>query len=738
MSEPDPPSSGGGGTFFSRDELLSGLSPERRATTLLFAIESRTAQIVARARRVLLTAVTERSVADQERAFLAAMAGGRATGPALSVQDLDRYAPRWADLVPDEPQLRAALARLLLTKYKVPTGARRLRAALGIDGPAVVAAYERLYRARPQEAFTVRLPSVERLRWLRSRLSDRLERMPPFWIAFALTLTETVGGGILALPIALAGFGPIGALALLIVFGLVNILTVAALCEAITRNGHMRYGTAYFGRLVSDFLGRPGLIALSLALTPFLAVVLLMGLIGFGDVLAGATGLHPALLAGGLFVITMGVLYRGSLDATIASAIVIGSINLVLLGVIALVTMASAGARPAPPAPSAAVDAATLALAFGVLLSAYFGHLSAGNAAKVVLVRDPSGRALLWGSVLAMVGVIVVYGVVVVAIFSALDERVLVGHAGTVITPLAEVVGPIILVLGAVYASLALGLGSLYAALGLLNLSSEALDPLMARLRGGDRAVLGSPPARFLLRAAPAIVVFAVVEVLLLTGTASFSGPLAVIGTLAVPVLIGVFPMLMVAAARRRGDRLPRSVIGLVGRAPVVAAVWLLYVLGIAAHVVIWRQPIDQLLAVAATVGAVVVTLLILRRGALRPGASLEVRYEPDRDDRPEVGLVVRGRPVDVSSRFESPSEMRVDLPPGLDVPNLRLWVHRVLADDVSEGLPVAAWVESNGRETPVVLGSDGEATVALGGTPATVLLSGLPAPGETVARPRP
>ena len=91
-----------------------------------------------------------------------------------------------------------------------------------------------------------------------SQRSRRLESLPPFWLAFTLTLTETVGGGVLALPIALAGFGPVGATMLLVVFGLLNVLTIAALVESITRDGQMRYGNAFLGHLISDYLGRPG------------------------------------------------------------------------------------------------------------------------------------------------------------------------------------------------------------------------------------------------------------------------------------------------------------------------------------------------------------------------------------------------------------------------------------------------------------------------------------------------
>ena len=56
--------------------------------------------------------------------------------------------------------------------------------------------------------FGEQLRLSERLRWRWSRLASQLEHLPPFWTAFALVLTETVGAGILAMPIALAGVGP--------------------------------------------------------------------------------------------------------------------------------------------------------------------------------------------------------------------------------------------------------------------------------------------------------------------------------------------------------------------------------------------------------------------------------------------------------------------------------------------------------------------------------------------------
>ncbi len=58
--------------FFSREELLGGL-PARRASTLLFAIESRAAQLAVQSRQAAAGYVTEVTAAEQERAFLSAI-----------------------------------------------------------------------------------------------------------------------------------------------------------------------------------------------------------------------------------------------------------------------------------------------------------------------------------------------------------------------------------------------------------------------------------------------------------------------------------------------------------------------------------------------------------------------------------------------------------------------------------------------------------------------------------------
>ena len=317
--------------ILSRDEVLGGL-PARRAATVLHAIRARTAATAARSRRPLGGYVGEHGAAQRESEFLAALASGRDPRAKPAAWDLERYAHDWAALVPAQPALRAAIAeRLGAEERLIADRAPRLRAALGLDVPATQAAYERATGSPLESIFVTQPGLAERLRWQKSRLAERLERLPPFWIAFVLTLTECVGAGILALPVAMAGIGPLGAAILIAVFGAVNVLTVAALVESITRTGAMRYGSAYFGRLVGEHFGPSGVVLLGVAVFALNAAMLMVALIGFGAVLSSLIGLPLWLWAAVLCAVDLFLLARGRLDGTIASAVVVGAVNIVLI-----------------------------------------------------------------------------------------------------------------------------------------------------------------------------------------------------------------------------------------------------------------------------------------------------------------------------------------------------------------------------------------------------------------------
>ncbi len=160
-------------------------------------------------------------------------------------------------------------------------------------------------------------------------------------------------------------------------------------------------------------------------------------MIGFGTTLGSATGLSPALFAGILFAVVLVFLRRDTINATVASALLIGAVNITLIVAISILALAHLDtANLVVPAGLGLSDlSAAGGLIFGVVLVSYFGHTSAGNAAKVVLQRDPSGRALLRGNILAMVTVIGLYCLAVLAIGGAVPADQLIGYEGTALTP---------------------------------------------------------------------------------------------------------------------------------------------------------------------------------------------------------------------------------------------------------------------------------------------------------------
>src|SRR3712207_3270977 len=133
------------------------------------------------------------------------------------------------------------------------------------------------------------------MRWAWAGLAKWLENLPPFWTAYALTLTETVGATVLALPIAVAGIGPLAGVAILVVLGVLNVLTIACISEAVSRSGTIRYGSAFIGRVVNDYLGRAGSLVLTLGLFTLCFLSLQAYYIGFATTLQSATA-APALV----------------------------------------------------------------------------------------------------------------------------------------------------------------------------------------------------------------------------------------------------------------------------------------------------------------------------------------------------------------------------------------------------------------------------------------------------------
>jgi amino acid permease/predicted transcriptional regulator len=466
--------------FPDREELLAGL-PTRRADALLFLIESRTAHLVARSRRAMEQFVSDADQDERDLAFFEAFSQGLDPPLVPTIQDLERHSEQWAPLVAERPQVRAALAHRLGRKYRFTyQDAPGIRRALGLDDPQVRRAYRRLYRQPLEEVFAARVPRTDRLRWAWAAVGARLERLSPFWTAYSLTLTETVGATILALPIALASIGPLPGVALLVLLGLVNIVTIACMAEAVTRSGTTRYGSAYLGRLVGDYLGTTGSLILSVSLFVLCLLVLPVFYLGVSTTLEAATSVWAPAWVGVLFIVGLYYVRRTSLNATVASALVVGVANIVLLVVLAILALTHVQVDNllhvnVPLLSGRPFEPSVLRLIFGVVLAAYFGHTSVSLCGRLVLRRDPSGRALMRGCTAAQATAILLYCLFVLAVNGAIAPRILAAESGTALAPLTTELGPLAAVLGSLFVVLGMGMGTVHFSLALSSLTREWL-----------------------------------------------------------------------------------------------------------------------------------------------------------------------------------------------------------------------------------------------------------------------
>jgi amino acid permease len=478
MARGDPPSPPD--SPFTREEALGGL-PVRRAQALLFLIESLSARAAARARRAMELYPIEAEVQNPELDFLESFSAGLQPARRLRIQDIERHAGDWAPQIPADPRLRAATAHLLGAKYRFGYEAvPGIRAALGLDRDVVKRAHQRLRGAPLETIYEARTTPLDRARWALGAVTRWVESLPPFWTAYSLTLTETVGAGILALPIAVALVGPLPAVVFMVVLGGASMLTLAYMGEAIGRSGVMRSGNAFYGRLVADYLGGSGTVIATSALALFALLVLVVYYVGVSAVLSLATGVTPGVWPVVLAAVGLYLISRKTLGATVASALLVGLVNLVLILAISglalihvrmdnllYMNVPLVGGRPFQPT--------VVALIIGAVLSAFLGHVSICQVAGVVLRRDETARSLIWGSVAAQATALILYVIWVLAVGGAVGAQVLAGQKGTSLEPLAAVAGPSVTVLGLVYAVLSMGLGSIYVSMALLNLVRERL-----------------------------------------------------------------------------------------------------------------------------------------------------------------------------------------------------------------------------------------------------------------------
>ena len=269
--------------------------------------------------------------------------------------------------------------------------------------------------------------------------------------------------------------------------GLVNVLTVSLMAESVARSGPMRYRNAFLGRLVDGYLGSRGALGLTVLLVTTGFIELPLYYVGLGATLEDVTSLPAAVWVAALFLVTLFFLRRGSLDATVGAALVIGMLNVVLLISLAGIAFGHVDVSnllqaDVPLTGGRPFDAAAVALVFGVALDAFFGHTAAVLCGSLVLDRDPGGRSISRGCAAATATSIVIFCVCVLAFNGAVGADDLTGVTGTVIGPLAEVGGTVIAILGFVFVVLTLGTASIFESLYLSELVRERLPTSTPRV----------------------------------------------------------------------------------------------------------------------------------------------------------------------------------------------------------------------------------------------------------------
>lgn len=694
-------------SFFSRDELLHGGFPARRASLLLFAIENRTNQLAAKDVRDAAVHLTFACTPTREQDFFAALAHGRDDTNHVTIQHIERYALHWQSLLPQvfDPKLNAVLAQLLGAKYKftrqqVPN----VRAVLRLDDAVVQQEFQHAFDQPLETIYAPQMGPANHVRFGWTRFAARLENLPPFWLAFLLTLPGAAG--LLAMPVALAGLGLGGGLALLIAFGVINLLTVVALAEATARSGVTRFGLGWLGQLVEEYLGRAGSVFLTIILALNNFFVLIIFFLGVGGTLQDATHVPSVLWIMVLFGICVFFLSRGSLNATIASTLLIVLCVIALLLVIPAVALPQWRVANVTAAPFFTFDLAALSTALGLMLPTYFSHLLVATYGSVVLRREASGRAWMRGSAAAILGIMLIASLWLIVSNGTIPSDELARTPGTVLTPLAERAGPLILWLGSILVILSLGLACVQIALGLFYMVQERLPPGVAQ-----------PRSRFFISIAPIVGVLVIAEYLALTGGSSFSLLLGILGALALPLLAGVLPVLLVASTRRRGDFVPESAPRLLGN-PIVLTVVYLFFVGIlfAYALVIFQETWTRALMLLVGVVTVAVTWIILRGGALEPRTVIQVRDDQRAARVVEYRVAVDGAPVPVKveldyqdhrqtvegavGELESFEQLRgLRLVVGVNAArSLKVWAYRLPPDGGAHAIPARVEIHNDSR----------------------------------------
>ena len=261
------------------------------------------------------------------------------------------------------------------------------------------------------------------------------------------------------------------------------------------------------------------------------------------------------------------------------------------------------------------------------------------------------------------------------------------------------------------------------------------------------RLVLGAR-GRSLLSASPVVVIFLLTEWLFFSGAESFVRPISILGVIVISLLGGIFPVLLLASSRRKGECAPGVVFRFLGHPLVLGVIYALSWVSLLLHgLLIWEDPVER--AIALSVGLLVlgVTAVMARRGAFAPRAVVELREDQSEERGAVFAVTASGQPATADVRLAYPDGERHYRAAAGEVPTfsslrratfqlpagqlegqpkladeLKVWVHRVTPDGDSEGLPALLEVHCGEETTQFDLKlSGGQAVLPLKGEPCRI-----------------
>jgi hypothetical protein len=231
------------------------------------------------------------------------------------------------------------------------------------------------------------------------------------------------------------------------------------------------------------------------------------------------------------------------------------------------------------------------------------------------------------------------------------------------------------------------------------------------------KALLQGEAARSWLPLSPLLLIFLLVEWLLGNKLGSFSQLMDLRGVITVPVVAGVFPVLLLLASRRKGENIPAFVLPFLAHPMVAGGIYLVAVSTLFLHgLLIWQDPFRR--GTALLVGTIIlaITALLMRQGAFARRLVIEVRQDPPLTEHAtgtfmmtDCGCAARQSTVclgylDGEHLYQEASgaiphfgdlcSAKFSVPL-TQAQELTVWVHRVTLEGQSENLPVLVKVSS-------------------------------------------